>query len=64
MEAFNIFNHRQFSFSNPGVYAIVGIDDSAIGASAYARVDNGQFLNPKQLNGGSRQIQLNLKFVF
>ena len=28
------------------------------------RVDNGQFRNPKQLNGGSRQIQLNLKFVF
>jgi hypothetical protein len=64
VEAFNIFNHRQFSFSNPGVYAIVGIDNSAIGASAYDRVDNGQFLNPKQLNGGSRQIQLNLKFVF
>jgi hypothetical protein len=64
VEAFNIFNHRQFSFANPGVYAIVGINDSAIGASAYDRVDNGQFLNPKQLNGGSRQIQLNLKFVF
>jgi len=63
-EAFNIFNHRQFSFANPGVYAIVGINDSAIGASAYDRVDNGQFLNPKQLNGGSRQIQLNLKFFF
>jgi carboxypeptidase family protein/TonB-dependent receptor-like protein len=63
-EVFNVFNHRQFSFANPGVFPIAGIDDSAINAQGYVSVIDSQFLDPKQLNGGSRQIQLGLKFVF
>jgi hypothetical protein len=63
-EFFNIFNHRQFSFANPGVFAVAGIDDSAINAAGYARVSDPNFLNAKQLNGGSRTINLGLKFVF
>jgi hypothetical protein len=63
-EFFNIFNHRQFSFANPGVFAIVGIDDSAINAAGYGRVADANFLNEKQLNGGSRVINLGLKLVF
>jgi hypothetical protein len=63
-EFFNIFNHRQFSFANPGVFAVVGIDDSAINAAGYSRVDNTGFLDPKQLNGGSRVMNLGLKLVF
>jgi hypothetical protein len=63
-EFFNIFNHRQFSFANPGVFAVVGIDDSAINAAGYARVADANFLNEKQLNGGSRTVNLGLKFVF
>jgi hypothetical protein len=64
VEMFNIFNHRQFSFSNPGVFPIVGIDDSAINAAGYARVADANFLNEQQLNGGSRVINFGLKFVF
>ena len=65
-EVFNIFNHRQFSFANPGVFPIVGIDDSAINAANYVFVtdNNPDFLNPQQLNGGSRNIQFGLKFIF
>ena len=63
-EFFNIFNHRQFSFANPGVFAVSGIDDSAINAAGYARVYDTNFLNANQLNGGSRSINLGLKFVF
>ncbi len=64
VEMFNIFNHRNFSFSNPGVFPVVGIDDSAINAAGYARVADANFLNEKQLNGGGRVINLGLKFVF
>jgi len=63
-EFFNIFNHRQFSFANPGVFAVVGIDDSAINAAGYSRVADTNFLNATQLNGGSRTMNLGLKFVF
>jgi hypothetical protein len=63
-EFFNIFNHRQFSFANPGVFAVVGIDDSAINAAGYARAADANFLDETQLNGGGRVINLGLKFVF
>jgi hypothetical protein len=63
-EFFNIFNHRQFSFANPGVFAVVGIDDSAINAAGYARVADANFLDATQLNGGARVINLGLKLVF
>jgi hypothetical protein len=63
-EFFNIFNHRQFSFANPGVFQVDGIQDSAIGAAGYSRVYDTNFLNARQLNGGSRSINLGLKIVF
>jgi outer membrane receptor protein involved in Fe transport len=63
-EFYNIFNHRQFSFANPGAFAVVGIDDSAINAAGYAQVADSNFLDATQLNGGSRTINLGLKFVF
>ena len=63
-EFFNIFNHRQFSFANPGVFAVTGIDDSAINAASFSRVYDTNFLNANQLNGGSRSINLGLKIVF
>ena len=63
-EFFNIFNHRQFSFANPGVFAVVGIDDSAINAAGYAQVHSTNFQDATQLNGGSRSMNLGLKFVF
>jgi hypothetical protein len=65
VEIFNILNHRQFSFSNPGVFPLVGIDDSAINAANFVAADgNPDFRNPQQLNGGSRNIQFGLKFIF
>jgi hypothetical protein len=64
VELFNVFNHPQFSFANPGVFPIAGIDDSAINAAGYVDVRGSSFLDATQLNGGSRQIQLGLKFVF
>jgi hypothetical protein len=63
-EFFNIFNHRQFSFANPGVFAVNGIDNSAVNAAGYSRVSDSSFLDATQLNGGSRSINLGLKFVF
>jgi hypothetical protein len=63
-EFFNIFNHRQYSFANPGVFAVPGIDDSAINASGYATVNDSSFLDATQLNGSSRSMNLGLKFVF
>ena len=63
-EFYNIFNHRQFSFANPGVFAVAGIDDSAINAAGYARVSDAHFLDATQLNGGGRSMNLGLKFVF
>jgi hypothetical protein len=64
LEMFNVFNHRNFSFANPGVFPLVGIDDSAINAGGFVQVGDAQFRNPQQLNGGSRVINLGLKFVF
>ena len=63
-EFFNLLNHRQFSFANPGVFPIVGIDDSSINAAAYADPADPLFLDEKQLNGGSRTLTLGLKFIF
>ncbi|HLB87096.1 MAG TPA: TonB-dependent receptor [Terriglobales bacterium] len=64
-ETTNIFNHRQYSFSNPGVFPIRGIDDSAINAQAFVNANgNSDFRNPQQLNGGSRKMQLGLKLLF
>ncbi|HEX9119057.1 MAG TPA: TonB-dependent receptor [Terriglobales bacterium] len=64
-ESNNVFNHRQFSFSNPGVFSIAGIDDSAINAEGFVDANgNPDFRNPKQLNGGSRTMQLGLKVIF
>jgi hypothetical protein len=64
-EANNVFNHRQFSFSNPGVFSIAGIDDSAINADGFVQANgNAAFRDPKQLNGGNRTLQLGLKVIF
>lgn len=60
-EFFNVFNHRQFSFANSGVS---GLNSVATDAAAYSRVYLSDFMNPYQLDGGSRNIQLGLKFMF
>lgn len=60
-EFFNLFNHRQYSFANSGVF---GNNNAATDNAAYARVYMNGFLDPKLLNGGARAIQLSLKFIF
>jgi hypothetical protein len=72
-EFINVLNHAQYTFANPGAFAIEGIDDSAVNAAAYtnpalvaspnpALVAN--FLNERQLNSGNRGLTLGLKFIF
>jgi len=60
-EMFNAFNHRQFSYANAGIF---GTSDAATESSAYADVSSSRFLDPKQLNGGARAIQIGVKFLW
>lgn len=59
-EAFNVFNHRNFTLGNPSIFET---DTNALSTS-YANVTSANFLNEKQFNGGSRQMQLGLKVTF
>lgn len=60
-EFFNLFNHRQYSFANSGVF---GLNNAATDNASYSRVYQTGFLDEKLLNGGARAIQLSLKFIF
>ena len=58
--AFNVFNHRNFSLVNLDVF-----QDNTNGLStSYANVSSPNFLNAQQFNGGKRTLQLGLKLVF
>ena len=48
LDAFNIFNHPQFS----------GIPSQSLNAAA------GAFLNFNQINGGGRNMRMGLKIIF
>jgi hypothetical protein len=63
-EFLNVLNNSQFSYLNPGVFPISGIDDSSINAVAYANPGQATFLDETQLNGGNRSLTLGLKFIF
>ncbi|HYG97742.1 MAG TPA: TonB-dependent receptor [Terriglobales bacterium] len=67
-EAFNVFNHRNFSLAQPSVFqsgSIIGTVNNALSAS-YSNVtaQSGLFLNPKQFSGGSRTMTLGLKLIW
>ncbi len=59
-EFFNAFNHRQYSLGLPSYEQST---DNAT-SSTYANVSSLQFLDAGQFTGGSRTVQLSLKFVF
>jgi hypothetical protein len=58
--AFNVFNHRNFSLVNLDVFQ----DNTNALSTSYANVGSPDFLNAKQFNGGKRTLQLGLKIVF
>jgi hypothetical protein len=62
VETYNTFNHRNFSITAPSSLGTV-VANNALSTS-YPFVDNSLFLNAKQFNGGSRQMQLGLKLIF
>jgi hypothetical protein len=60
VNAFNVFNHRNFSLVNLDVF-----QNNTNGLStSYANVSSANFLNAHQFNGGRRTLQLGIKFVF
>jgi hypothetical protein len=59
-EAYDVFNHRNFTLADSSVF---GSTANATSAS-YAAVSTTGFLNQKQFNGGSRTMQLGLKVTF
>jgi hypothetical protein len=64
-ETYNTFNHRNFSLGLP---TNNGALDSTTNGNpqdlAYVLVTNAQFLKNKSFNGGSRNMQLGLRFVW
>ena len=60
VNAFNVFNHRNFSLVNLDVFQ----DNTNALSTSYANVSSPDFLNAKQFNGGKRTLQLGLKMVF
>ncbi len=64
-ETYNTFNHRNFSLGLPTNNG--ALDQNTNGNPqdlAYALVTNAQFLKNKAFNGGSRNMQLGLRFVW
>lgn len=59
-EMYNVFNHRQRTL---GSRSYVQFNDNAYSTS-YANASSLNFLNDGQFSGGSRSIQLSLKFIF
>ena len=66
VQALNIFNHRNFSLAQPSVFE--PLVNNALSTS-YNNIGsfisgNGLFLNPQQFSGGSRNMQMVVKFIF
>jgi len=60
MEAFNVFNHRQY-----GVQSISQFDSGTTTISANVFTSPaGRFLSPGFADGGARVIRYQLKFIF
>jgi len=59
MDAFDVFNHRQFTPGNATAFSVGGA------GSTYATLTNPQFLNSNAIfEGGSRTMQIVAKFRF
>ncbi|HUR37818.1 MAG TPA: TonB-dependent receptor [Terriglobales bacterium] len=62
VESFNTFNHRNFSLAAPTVFTV--LDPANALSATYSNVSSPNFLNSKQFSGGSRSLQMALKFIF
>jgi outer membrane receptor protein involved in Fe transport len=61
VDAFDVFNHRQFTF---GTLSVLGTNTNAL-SQGYANLNGGSaFLNQTLFNGGSRQVQIGLKITY
>ena len=61
VDAFDVFNHRQFTF---GALSVIGTNTNAL-SQGYANLNGGSaFLNQALFNGGSREVQLGLKITY
>jgi hypothetical protein len=61
VEAFDVFNHRNYTL---GALSVIGINTNAL-SQGYANLTSGSaFLNPFLFNGGSRTVQLGLKLTY
>jgi outer membrane receptor protein involved in Fe transport len=61
VDAFDVFNHRQFTF---GQLSVLGTNTNAL-SQGYANINSGSaFLNQSLFNGGSRTVQLGLKLTY
>ena len=64
-EAYNTFNHRNFSIGLPtNNGALDQANNPNPFAASYVNVDDSNFLNQRQFNGGSRTMQLGLRLLF
>ncbi|HET9400624.1 MAG TPA: TonB-dependent receptor [Candidatus Acidoferrales bacterium] len=66
VDTLNTFNHRNLSLAQPSVFqsgAILGTVNNAL-STTYANVNATQFLDATQFSGGSRLMQLGLKFFW
>lgn len=60
-DAFDVFNHRQYTF---GQLSVIGTNTNAL-SQGYANLTSGSaFLNQFLFNGGSRTVQLGLKLTY
>jgi hypothetical protein len=66
VDAFNVFNHRNFSLAQPSVFqsgVLIGTVNNAL-STTYSNVASDLFLNNGQFTGGSRTMQLGAKIIF
>ena len=63
VEAYNVFNHRNFTVAGPlSVFSsLTGVNATTI---SYVQATSSSFLDPKQFSGGSRAVQVVFKFIF
>ena len=63
VEAYDVFNHRNFTVAGPVSVFSALTGNNAISAG-YNTTTSPTFLDPKQFSGGSRSLQLTFKFLF
>ncbi len=60
---YNVLNHKNFTISNANVFSTAGVT-AATTNPGYVQITDSNFLNPKIVSGGNRQVTLTAKFVF